>query len=65
MPDLDPTLELAFGQRLSISQPAQQDERRAAPSTARRRSDGLRSVHHAGWLFHPHVNVDLKDVPVP
>jgi MipA family protein len=28
-------------------------------------STDLRSVRHEGWLFQPHINVDVKDVPGP
>ncbi|MEN3353443.1 MAG: MipA family protein [Betaproteobacteria bacterium] len=66
MPDLDPTLEvgpslnvflyrgLSSGMSVELRLPL-----RAVEAT------DLRSAHHAGWLFHPHVNVDLRDVPGP
>jgi MipA family protein len=66
MPDLDPTLEI--GPSLNAFLYRSASERMSVelrlPLRAVEATD-LRSVHHAGWLFHPHVNVDLKDVPGP
>ena len=66
MPDLDPTLEI--GPSLNVFLYRGVSDRMSVelrlPLRAVEATD-LRSVHHAGWLFHPHVNVDLKDVPGP
>jgi outer membrane scaffolding protein for murein synthesis (MipA/OmpV family) len=66
MPNLDPTLEV--GPSLNVflyrgpSNKMSVDLR--LPLRAVEATD-FRSVHHEGWLFHPHVNIDLKDVPGP
>src|SRR6476660_2888628 len=66
MPDLDATLEVGpsvnvflyrgLSDKLSVEL--------RLPVRAVEATD-LRSFRHQGWLFHPHVNVDLKGVPGP
>jgi outer membrane protein len=66
MPDLDPTLEV--GPSLNVFLYRGLSNRMSVelrlPLRAVEATD-LRSVRHQGWLFHPHVNVDLKGVPGP
>ena len=66
MPDLDPTLEVGPSLNIFLYRPAtsRMSVELRLPVRAVIASD-LHSAHHEGWWFHPHVNVDLKDVPGP
>ena len=63
MPDLDPTLEI--GPSLNVFLYRTPSNRLTVelrlPLRAVEATD-LRSIHHEGWLFHPHVNVDVRDI---
>lgn len=63
MPDLDPTLEI--GPSLNVflyrSMSGKLGVELRLPLRAVESFDS-RSVRHEGWLFHPHLNVDLKGV---
>jgi outer membrane scaffolding protein for murein synthesis (MipA/OmpV family) len=66
MDDLDPTVEV--GPSVNIFLNRGMSNRMSVelrlPLRAVESTD-LRSVRHEGWLFHPHINVDVKDVPGP
>ena len=66
MPDLDPTLEIGPSLNVYLYRGAsnKMSVELRLPLRAVEATD-LRSVHHEGWLFHPHVNIDLKDVVRP
>jgi outer membrane scaffolding protein for murein synthesis (MipA/OmpV family) len=63
MPDLDPTIEI--GPSLSVALYRSATKRMSVelrlPLRAVIATD-FGSAHHSGWLFHPHINVDLKGV---
>ena len=63
MPDLDPTLEI--GPSLNVFLYRGLSDKLSLelrlPLRAVESSD-FHSVHHRGWLFHPHLNVDLKGI---
>lgn len=63
MPDLDPTLELGPSVNVFLyrGMSGKLSLELRLPLRAVESSD-FHSVHHEGWLFHPHLNVDLKGV---
>lgn len=63
MPDLDPTLELgpSFNFFLYRGRSGKSSLELRLPLRAVEATD-LKGFQHEGWLFHPHVNLDLKDV---
>lgn len=62
MPDLDPTLEIGPSVNFFLyrDRADKLDVDLRLPLRAVIASDFHR-VHQAGWLFHPHINVDLRD----
>ena len=63
MPDLDATLEI--GPSLNVALYRGPTKRRVVELRLPLRTviaTDFSSTHHAGWLFHPHINLDLKDV---
>lgn len=62
MPDLDPTLELgpSFNFFLYRGQSGKSSLELRLPLRAVEATD-FKGFQHEGWLFHPHVNLDLKD----
>lgn len=63
MPDLDPTLELGPSLNFFLYRDSSQriglDLR--LPLRAVEATD-FGGIHHQGWLFHPHLNLDLKGI---
>jgi MipA family protein len=63
MPDLDATLEI--GPSLNVALYRGPTKRRVLELRLPLRTviaTDLSSTRHVGWLFHPHINLDLKDV---
>jgi outer membrane protein len=66
MPDLDPTLEIGPSVNVFLYRGASDklSVELRLPLRAVESSD-FKSAHHEGFLFQPHLNVDLKGVPGP
>lgn len=63
MPDLDPTLELGPSLNFFLyrSPTRQFNLDLRLPFRAVEATD-FSGIHHQGWLFHPHLNIDLKGI---
>jgi MipA family protein len=63
MPDLDPTLEIGPSVNVFVAKAmsGKLSLELRLPLRAVESSD-FHAVRHEGWLFHPHLNVDLKGV---
>lgn len=62
MPDLNPTLEIGPSLNIRLSDPSPQQRLSLRLPLRAVIATDFTEAEHAGWLFHPHINLDTRGV---
>lgn len=63
MPDLDPTFEIGPSLNIILAKPSASDTISLRLPVRAVIATDFSSAEHAGWIFHPHINLERKAAP--